>query len=338
MTPNPGKVRWNRRQVYDPAPGSVSPLQLVRMSHRKKKHLSDWAVGALMLAIQAGNISKKQADIFQSVFVRGANIRKIRKHSGRPFLGPGGEIMTIKGVEYAGGDGADDSTPRLALEDVASHPRYKTWKEEWFTGTKQAEGWSSEEADSSDHDGDGDDKGDGNEVPPKKKAKRKAKSEVTADSDAEEGLTPKEREGKRAAKKFNAAGHPTTARKGPSSSGRPTMGMKNPVVAPASVPVGEGAAKVEGAAGPADDFDDGGETAATQEGPSEPGAGGDSGGDSDALSSLSESQFRGMEQEIEQGVREEVDIPQDDPEDSDYVPGSGRRSGAKARGKRGGRK
>jgi hypothetical protein len=188
--------------------------------------------------------------------------------------------MTIKGVEYASNDGAKDNTLRLALENVATHLRYKTWKEEWFMGTKPAEDWDSEEADSSDHGGDGDDGSDGSEVPPKKKAKRKAKSsdrggdggdggdgsvvpskkkakrkaksEAIADSDAEEGPTSKKGRGKRAAKKSSAVSHPTTAKKGPYISGCPTIGIKGPMTAPAFVPVDEDAPS---------NFGDGSETA-----------------------------------------------------------------------------
>jgi hypothetical protein len=53
---------------------------------------------------------------------------------------------------------------------------------------------------------------------------------------------------------------------------------------------------------------------------------------SDALSSLSDSQFQEVEEEVEQ----EMDIARDDPEDSDFVLGSG--SKGKAKGKRGSRK
>jgi hypothetical protein len=158
-----------------------------------------------------------------------------------------------------------------------------------------------------------------------------------ADSDTEEGPTLKKGGGKRGAKKSNAVSHPTTARKGPSSSGRPTISMKGPVTAPAFVPVDEDAKSTT-------NFGDGSETAATQEGPDaqglpqtieqeiELGMGEVLGEVSDALSSLSDSQFQEMEEEVEQ----EMDIARDDPEDSDFVPGSG--SKGKARGKRGSRK
>ena len=152
MTPLPSKEQLSRRQVYNPIPGTVSATELVEMAHRRKKRLSDWAVGALMLGIQNGEITRKQADIFQSVFVRGAKIRKTREHVGHPFLGPDKEIMTIDGKDYPGDSKVGKNTSRLALEDVRSHPGYDAWFRELFTSAKEGEGWASEREDSPDND------------------------------------------------------------------------------------------------------------------------------------------------------------------------------------------
>ena len=143
MTPLPTKERLERRQLYDPVPGSVTAKDLVQMEFRKKKHLSDWAVGALLLAIQNGEITKVKADLFQTVFVRGAKPRKTRVHAGEPFLGPGGELMTIAGIEYAGHltNAQTRVLPRLAMEAVGAHPNYRTWIDALFQGVVPEGAW-----------------------------------------------------------------------------------------------------------------------------------------------------------------------------------------------------
>lgn len=122
------------------------------MQHRKKKHLSDWAVGMLLLSIRRGDITRKQADIFESVFVRGAKVRKGREHRGAPMLGPGGEVIVIDGVEYCGGE-ADHLTAaraRMSLEELLQSDEFGTWSAANLKGTVAGWGFDEERPDSPD--------------------------------------------------------------------------------------------------------------------------------------------------------------------------------------------
>jgi hypothetical protein len=146
MTPNITNEQWQGRQLYNPTPGSVTATILVYMFHRKKRHLSDWVLGCLKLGIQRGEITKKQADIFQSVFVEHAKIRQSprRQNAGHAFTGPGGEIMQIersdKWISMPGSGGVPRNSTFLRLDgNLKNHPGYEAWIEEFFTGQMDGE-------------------------------------------------------------------------------------------------------------------------------------------------------------------------------------------------------
>lgn len=151
MTPLPSKERLAARQTYDPLPGSVTPKELCRMNHRKKKHLSDWAVGCLAYGMQKGIINQYDADIFESVFVRGAKLRKTRLNAGHPFLGPDGEVVVVQGVALVGEDPNDDlaKAARIPMSELFAHPKFNDWEVEMGGGIEK-EPWPEEKPDTDD--------------------------------------------------------------------------------------------------------------------------------------------------------------------------------------------
>lgn len=152
MTPLPSKERLEARQTYCPTPGSVTASDLCRMTHRKKKHLSDWAVGCLAYGILTRRITRHQADIFESVFVRGAKLRKTRKCVGDPFLGPDDLVVVVQDVKLVGDDtdGAHAAAATIHLEELILHPKHREWADTMMTGLVEEGDWPDELTDSED--------------------------------------------------------------------------------------------------------------------------------------------------------------------------------------------
>lgn len=125
MTPNISNDVMASRPLYDPPPGTIHVKDLVRMEDRKKNRLSDYLVGAIAIAVKVGAIFKYEADIFETVYKRGAKIRKMRRHEGEPFLDPDGKIMKIDGEAYSGSSRI--SVGRFDINNVDDHPAYKDW-------------------------------------------------------------------------------------------------------------------------------------------------------------------------------------------------------------------
>ena len=126
------------RPFYDPVPDTFVVQSLVKALAKKKAlrlaRISDWLAGAIELAVAEKEIRKVQAEKFQTVYVRGVKIRKLRYHEGRPFLAPDGTPMLIQKKVMNGGQNlgqarwiitSNDDDPR----SVKNCYDYSAWRD-----------------------------------------------------------------------------------------------------------------------------------------------------------------------------------------------------------------
>ena len=113
MTPNITVQDMRARTLFNPARDSTPHLaafidQAKARQETRQFRLSDHMIGAVKMAVAIGEIRKKDADVFETCFVRGVKIRKTREHEGLAFLDPDGNVMSIDGVTYSGSETAYD--------------------------------------------------------------------------------------------------------------------------------------------------------------------------------------------------------------------------------------
>lgn len=107
MTPNINKNIMLSRPLWDPSPSTFVVTEAVKMNALRRVRLSDFVIIAFEMAIRTGTVTKKAVDMFESVYVRGAEVRHLRKqdrslHEGSPALAPDGTVMKHDGVAYPG--------------------------------------------------------------------------------------------------------------------------------------------------------------------------------------------------------------------------------------------
>ena len=105
MTPSITKALLMSRPLYNPDPNTFVIRDIILQKDLRRVRLSDFAVVAFAMGIKCGAVTKTQVDIFESVYVRGAKVRALRKHEGRAALAPDGTVMVMGGEVYCGGSG-----------------------------------------------------------------------------------------------------------------------------------------------------------------------------------------------------------------------------------------
>ncbi|RFU29928.1 hypothetical protein B7463_g6403, partial [Scytalidium lignicola] len=125
------------RPLYDPSPAeaNIDKIMSATFTQTHYQHrLSDHVMGMLQMAIKTGKITKTKADVFETVFIRGAKPRKHRTHEGHAFLAPDGTAMVMFGVRYGGGENI--AAGAWDLDNVGSHSNYHNWLNDLLYGSR----------------------------------------------------------------------------------------------------------------------------------------------------------------------------------------------------------
>ncbi|KAK0105508.1 hypothetical protein ONS95_004131 [Cadophora gregata] len=129
MTPLPSAAELASRGLLDPPPSTLHLHDLINACQDgiyAKDRLSDQVIGMLIFAVDSGIIKAWEGTIFQVPFVQGFKLRKGQLHLGRPFLGPDGKVLKLRGVVWCGEHQGEVS----ALEDldvIKRHSGYAAW-------------------------------------------------------------------------------------------------------------------------------------------------------------------------------------------------------------------
>ena len=127
MTPNVPPEVMASRPLWDPDPETFVAQAAVGSQDLRRVKLSDFVVMALEINRLEKRLSKAEIDVFESVYVRGANVRSSRKHEGRPALAPDGTVMSMREVAYIGNGEHQAELGHWTPLTVKECEGYKEW-------------------------------------------------------------------------------------------------------------------------------------------------------------------------------------------------------------------
>jgi hypothetical protein len=125
MKPLPPKEVVLGRPLFDPNPDTFVAKRAVADYELRRCHLSDFVVVAFQVLIAEGHLTKKQVDIFETDYVRGAKLRASRKHDGQDARAPDNTIITWGSVGFSGAEGGDPGP--WSVETLKEAPGYADW-------------------------------------------------------------------------------------------------------------------------------------------------------------------------------------------------------------------